>query len=866
MLFNCLKNTKNMFVNYFKEIKNVYGYKITLKLSIFISFIAIFFNTIDFFSKLKELNYLWLFILGIIYLIIKSLNKKILKMFILKSVNALDIILNSLILSEIVIILYLFTTACIDKKLYISLFVTIGIIIVRIILTNNKTIERKKTIFDLQELCINKVNIEKNSIGLLEEKDVDYDLLDRQSIINQLYNTIINCYPAKTFTIGLDGKWGSGKTTIINNVLKLIKKNKIDNYFVVVKFDPWEYNDEKAMLKGLIEQILINTDLNAGIENLDLLVNSIINVIFSDSKKYILPIINSEIKNVQSKIKFENIINNYLIKHDKRMILIIDNLDRIDSDKIKFMLKIISTTLNLKNTITILLYDDLIIQKELDKCFGTTDSKVKYMEKIVQLKIDIPQIDINRIEDLKNKIANNLMYDNSQIIQKKLIGDNIVFNDIRELKRFINNILSALITDPVSLINNNSDNINKVKFLNKTDLINLEFIKSKNPSLYYDIWENKTFYISDDRKYDIDLFEFDYTKINKLAKEHFENLFLIDENKKYQKTLLLLFPNIKKYLEGRDIFNSQYNDKEQYKKGIVEHRIYNTRYFDLYFTKSSNDFIRINSDVYTLIRIINNSKSETKILTKLKKNTEKYTCDELKVFMEVLEMNVEKIEKNNYFITINSLYEFIDSLPTIPYFFEMDAKRRAIIIIANLLNVVSNDEIDIFCNEIIKDKTKISDIHQILYWMQNDQNKNDIYINKLNNAYQSCCQNIIDNNIDLYSDENYSYNNIWGLYHYDKDKTINYIKNIICDRHIYRLLNDLISRSIGSGGYGYSISKENIDALVPNIDLDKLIKKHGDNLSKDEEFIKKVYNHYKFKTDNFNREINTVELQLMDKI
>ena len=627
-----------MLINYFKEIKSVYGYKIILKLSIFISFIVIFLNTINFFQKLKELNCLWwLFALGIAYLIINLLNKKILKMFILKSVNALDIILNSLILSEIVILLYLFNTSYIDKKLYILLFVTIIITLVRIISTNKKTTERTKTILDLQELCISKINIEKNSIALLEEKDVDYDLLDRQSIINQLYNTILRCYPAKTFTIGLDGKWGSGKTTIINNVLKLIKKNKIDNYFVVVKFDPWEYNDEKAMLKGLIEQILINTDLNEEIENLDLLVNSIIDVIFSNSKKYIVPIINSEIKNVRSKIKFENIINNYLIKHDKRMILIIDNLDRIDSDKIKFMLKIISTTLNLKNTISILLYDDLIIQKELDKCFGTEDSNIKYMEKIVQLKIDIPQIDVNRIEDLKNTISNNLMYDNSPIIQKEILGDNIAFNDIRELKRFINNILSTLITDSSSL-SNDKDNINQVEFLNNADLINLEFIKSKNPTLYYDIWKNKTFYISDDRKYDENLYTFDYERLNRLAKEYFEKLFSTDENKKYEKTLSLLFPNITKYLAGRDIFNSQYNDEEQYKKGVIENKIYNTRYFDLYFTKSSNDFIRINRDVVELIHVFNN-KNESKILKRLETFRLKYTFDELKVFMEVLAMN-----------------------------------------------------------------------------------------------------------------------------------------------------------------------------------------------------------------------------------
>lgn len=854
-----------MLINYFKEIKSVYGYKIILKLSIFISFIVIFLNTISFFQKLKELNCLWwLFALGIAYLIINLLNKKILKMFILKSVNALDIILNSLILSEIVILLYLFNISYIDKKLYILLFVTIIITLVRIISTNSKTTERTKTILDLQELRINKINIEKNSIALLEESEVSYDLIERDNVINQLYNTIINCYPSKTFTIGLDGKWGSGKTTIINNVLRLIKDNNIEDLFVIVKFDPWSYNDEVAMLRGLIEQIMINIDLNTGIENLNELVNAVIAIVFSNYKNPFKSILNSEIKNIQHKAKLENIINNYLHKHGKRMILIIDNLDRIDSEKIKFMLKIISTTLNFNNTINVLLYDDTIVQRELDRCFGTEDANIKYMEKIVQLKIDVPEIDSNKIEKLKNIISNNLMYDNKPIFSVEL-GNNIQFNNIRELKRFMNNILSFLISEPFLLTNNDVDDTNKFEFLNKSDFINLEYIKSTKPSLYYDIWANKSFYISDDRKYDENLYTFDYERLNRLAKEYFEKLFSTDENKKYKKTLSLLFPNIKKYLAGREIFNSQYNDEEQYKQGVIENKIYNTRYFDLYFTKSSNDFIRTNRDVVELIHVINN-KNESKILKKLETFRLKYTFDELKLFMEVLAMNSQKIEKSKYYIVANSLYKFIDKLPSITYFFELDARQRTLTIIANLLNNMLIDDMISFCKMIENDYAKINDMYQILYWMRNGKNKNDDNINKLNDTYKTCCKNIINNNIDLYSDENYSYNNIWGLYHYDKDKVISYIKNIICDKNIFRLLNDLISRSIGTGGYGYSIDKGNIDALVPHIDLDSLINKHGDNLSTDEEFIKKVYDHYKLGKNTLDKGINTPEPKIINKI
>lgn len=855
-------------ISYFKEIKKVYGYKLITKLSILLAFIVIFLDKINLFTKLMNLNYLWLLVLGVIFFLIEPLNKKTLKMLTLKSTNILDVILVSMVISEGVLLLYLFTTFENNYKftfVYVLMILIMFLIIMRMFITNNKFQKNKPTVIDLQEIYSNKINIEKNNLALLEESEVSYDLLDRQSVINQLYNTIKNCYPSRTFTIGLNGQWGSGKTTIINNVLKIIKSNNIEDLFVIVRFDPWEYNDERAMLKGLIERIMIKIDLNPKIENLDQLVNSIIDVAFVDSKNSFRSILNSGIKNIQSKIKVENIINNYLLKHGKRMILIIDNLDRIDSNKIKFMLKIISTTLNLKNTINLLLYDDSIIQKELDKCFGTDGLNAKYMDKIVQLKIDVPEIDSNKIEELKNAISNNLMYDNEPIIQKELLS-NITFNDIRELKRFINNILFSLTSSNILLTDNRVDNSNAFDFLNKNDLINLEFIRSKNPKLYYDIWENKNFYISDDRKYDTDLYTLDYNRLNKSAKEYFEQLFSSDTNKKFLDILTLLFPNVRKYKEGQDIFNSHYNDKEQYKRGVIENRIYNTRYFDLYFTKNSNDFIRINTDVASLIQVIGNSKSESKIFKELETLRLKYNYDELKVFMEVLEMNVEKIEKSKYSIVINSLYRLLDNLPSIPYFFEIDARQRTIIIIANILNNISVDDMIIFCNMFANDTNKITDINQILYWMRNGQNSNDKNINKLEEAYKSRCQNIINNNIDLYSDDNYSYGNIWGLYHYDKDKVVSYIKKIICDKYVFRLLNDIISRSIGTNGYGYSIRKENIEALAPNIDIDELIKKRGTDLSTDEEFIKEVYELYKSEKDDFNDAIYTTEPKFINKI
>ena len=53
--------------------------------------------------------------------------------------------------------------------------------------------------------------------------------------------------------------------------------------------------------------------------------------------------------------------------------------------------------------------------------------------------------------------------------------------------------------------------------------------------------------------------------------------------------------------------------------------------------------------------------------------------------------------------------------------------------------------------------------------------------------------------------------------------------------------------NIGTSGYGYSIRKESLDLLAPNIKIDDYLKSNDKNLTEDEAFIKEIYDFYKQK-------------------
>lgn len=84
--------------------------------------------------------------------------------------------------------------------------------------------------------------------------DVRKDRLKHQSIAETIEKIVVRC--PLPFTIGLFGKWGTGKSSIS----KLLKKklNEEDNSIAFVEFDVWKYEDDslrRFFLKNLVESL-----------------------------------------------------------------------------------------------------------------------------------------------------------------------------------------------------------------------------------------------------------------------------------------------------------------------------------------------------------------------------------------------------------------------------------------------------------------------------------------------------------------------------------------------------------------------------------------------------------------------------------
>lgn len=794
-----------------------------------------------------EINIIIALIIITIFLIA---NKKIISLVKINIFNYLDLILVSELISTTLYIFYsrfiLYSsfklTMCILIELIVVFIIIIRLLILFIMDKKIKE-ERQFNVYDIRKLYKNELD-NNNDLIFLEEKDVDYDLLKRNKIIGDLFNSINYCKNKERFIISLTGQWGSGKTTILNIIKKQLNN---ENIIVVDNFETWKYSNDKALIYGMFDEIMKAIGINFSTLEVKRFVNSCIAIVSEKTD------INIGLFSLDYKIidKIKLMLGEYLEKNDKRVVFIIDNLERTNENNILVILKTISTILNIDRFIYVLSYDE----KEMKDIF---DNKLHinydYMEKVVQLPLAVPEINQEDIDEICTACLKNLLIHygiNENEIEKYKTAINL-FNknikDLRSFKRKINSICNCCFF---------GDN-----YLNKVDYFLVELIRHENLILYNDIRKNYKYYVSEDYAAIYGYLKDSAKEYNEKATKYFDKLFEKDKNLEYKDILCLLFPNIEKYDKAYRTYRNTVEflnesgyiiekDKQKYNQSLIERRIYNAKFFDLYFIKQENDFIKIDTKIKEFI-IWNNSNcidiynSEDLELMQSKLSEILFTYRGIgqKYVIETLELYCKDIEENKVII----LTELIASqkyMDNTSIFLGLNANDRLEIVCAEIMKSLSENELEKIKSIIENNYKNMYFIGGVINWLKKEnnplnQNYNEKLYNELNESYEKLISNVTTKNINMYSNENYSRYNIYSFINSEESKNqMKYINK----NNIFAFLADMISGSVGTGGYGYSINLDTFNKLSSFEIVDSILSNIEDeNLDEIEKFIKEVYN------------------------
>lgn len=815
---------------YINEFRKLIDITKIIELSIITTVLLAIADELNILTKLLSNNFMIVIVALIgLLIIIRLINLNLADLIKLNIVNDIDWIYTYILFTNV---LFAFSSLFIFKKftyrIYIFLIVTLILII--LMYTRIKTMQKTEStsedtcIYDLKDLYDGKIKENRKSI-LIEEESVSYDLLEREIFINNFYNIIIDNKARKKFVIGLEGHWGSGKSTILNIIKNKLKEDA--GVIVIDDFDPWNYNDQSSMFRAMFDTILKASNIDFSISKSKDFIDTIHEIIF-DTKygKHIkkLGIQKNEKFNEINKIK--EMVNNYLNINNKKVIFIIDNIDRADKENVYLIFKLVGNILNFDNITYVLSYDDLKVKNIMNE---ELNIDYEYLKKIIQVQIKIPNINENKKEEIASTSIKNLLnlygveYELGNRYDSLIKSISSIIKDIRDLKRFLNSV--------ITFYHRSNRNLNTI------DMITIETIKMYNIELYQEIIKNKRYFISEDKVTAEDLYSDIFSNasiFNKESKKFFEDLFSIEENKVFLDLLSNIFPYVNKYKNGQELRLDERviykTDKQEQVNRVREKRIYSAKFFDLYFTETSNYFIKINEFVGDFINIINDDNLTTDdiniFINALEKNFHKDFFDTLYLF-------INKIKKEKMLDTLKILFNNIENIDDSKGFFELGARNRMCVIMSDILFIISHEELIQFSDYIRFEYSKLNIVDNIKYWIDNNKdvkeiNRKEVY--KLwSELHREMAFMVYDNDINIY-DKYYMPGNIYGLYSglKDSERDIkNYIKNILNTDTVIKFLFDIMSKSVGTK-ITYYVDKGNINSFTTEEDINVILDSKDD--------------------------------------
>jgi predicted KAP-like P-loop ATPase len=343
------------------------------------------------------------------------------------------------------------------------------------------------------------------------DKPIDHlsqDKYSRKEYAKRIGKLLSDKRLTDNYVIGLYSPWGYGKTSTLHMI-----EESIGDKALVIRFNPWIFENPSAIIMALLFELAEKLDepnkpknftekvkrkltRNGSLTGKDTAVNIMrtytgavgvgLNALTSTSLASVG--LEKTVRIVEKHLKtsglgqIKNRIEKKVKDYGKRVIIIVDDVDRLDKDEVFQLFKLIKIIADFKGVTYLVAFDDEAVAAALNDRFGSAKSSRgghEFLEKIIQVPLHLPLIQHETLDlEVLNGVDAVLKENDIEISEEEV-------NDFRHI---YDQALSPLMKTPRTV----NRYLNSLKFtvplvkgeVNIADFLIVEALRLFYPNLY----------------------------------------------------------------------------------------------------------------------------------------------------------------------------------------------------------------------------------------------------------------------------------------------------------------------------------------------------------------------------------------------
>lgn len=273
-------------------------------------------------------------------------------------------------------------------------------------------------------------------------ESAEEDIFDLKDEAEKIATNISNVDRKKTWSFAVTAPWGTGKTSFMNMIIEQVKTKHKDE-FEFVQFNPRDcksYQSIQEEFFALIACVLAKYDSRCSSAVKDYMAS----LQLIDNRGIIEKI--ASFYKIWDKTELKENIGKSFECLNKRVLVVIDDFDRLSKEEVLEVLKLIDSNAAFKNLLFLTAYDKKQVNKSLGDAYKTEDAC--FVDKFFSLEFQIPSRPYTYISQFI--IDNMCAMINADSTEKNLITSVVNNNKgliqkyvptLRDAKRYVNQVV-----------------------------------------------------------------------------------------------------------------------------------------------------------------------------------------------------------------------------------------------------------------------------------------------------------------------------------------------------------------------------------------------------------------------------------------